>query len=56
MVRLYLNDDKKNKVKYIDVDIWSFIKLRILSDLLLGGIVFVIAFMLGVLSILLVGA
>lgn len=48
MVRLYLNENgKKGQVRYIDVNIWSLVKASILADLIIYGVVFGVAFILG---------
>lgn len=48
MVKLYINEnDKKGQVRYIDVNIWSLVKASILADLIIYGIVFGVAFVLG---------
>ena len=56
MVKLYINDPSgKNKVKYVDVNIWSLVKANILAELTLVGIVFGVAFIFGVINALLLG-
>ena len=54
MVKLYLNDAEdsngKHLVKYVDINIWSLVKAYFLANLLLGGILFVVFFILGLIS------
>jgi len=38
MVKLYL-EEVNGKAKYVDVDIWSFTKVHIISELILFGLI-----------------
>jgi len=58
MVKLYLNDvdqKKKNAIQYIDVNVWSLVKAYIISHLIVAGIVFGVAFLLGFFGALMMG-